>query len=369
MTPDSTYWIALSALQSKGIEKVNRYLIDIYSDRKSNLLDHAECLMKSSGRANENHLDSLILNELDKASNTDKELNDLGIDVIPIVSDNYPKALKDKLKTRHAPPVLFVKGDASMLHAPAAAIVGSRDASRLSLDFAASLAGKLARSGKVIVSGYARGVDTVALESAAQAGGRSIIVLPQGILKFKTGLKKLEELILNGQVLVLSYFHPQSPWSVGLAMARNKLIYSLSEEIFVAESGSSGGTWSGALEGIKRGDQIFVRTPQPGEHNANSELILKGANPVVFGKSAAYSQISPKESTVSDSKLTNHEEMILNLLEKSAKTSKEIIDELNLNLSPKKLANYLAKNEAVEVLEGKPNRYILKSEDTQEVLF
>ncbi|MBE9562213.1 MAG: hypothetical protein IMF12_05045 [Proteobacteria bacterium] len=63
-------------------------------------------------------------------------------------------------------------------------------------------------------------------------------------------------------------------------MARNKYIYNLSKYIYIAESTSKGGTWSGAMEGIKAQKSIYIRKPQDDETNANNLLIQNGARPV-----------------------------------------------------------------------------------------
>jgi DNA processing protein len=105
-------------------------------------------------------------------------------------------------------------------------------------------------------------------------------VLPQGVLTFGSGYKEYYKPIVSGNVMVLSTFHPKAPWRSELAMARNSLIYGLAEEIYVAESGESGGTWSGVIDGLRKGRKIFVRQPEAGEKNANELLIQKGAVPV-----------------------------------------------------------------------------------------
>jgi predicted Rossmann fold nucleotide-binding protein DprA/Smf involved in DNA uptake len=99
-------------------------------------------------------------------------------------------------------------------------------------------------------------------------------------MTFGTGFRKYYTQVVNGEVLVLSVFPANVPWNTGLAMARNPIIYGLADEIVVAESGDSGGTWMGVMDGLKRGRTILVRNPEPGEANANATLIQKGGIPV-----------------------------------------------------------------------------------------
>jgi predicted Rossmann fold nucleotide-binding protein DprA/Smf involved in DNA uptake len=171
------------------------------------------------------------------------------------------------------------------------ALVGSRDASQIALDFTDNIARQAGKEYKVVVSGFAKGVDKQALDSSLACKGQSIIVLPQGIMTFESGFKTYYKQIIDGDVLVLSTFHPKAGWGKELAMARNPIIYGLAKEIYVAEAKPSknrqgketqGGTWAGVIDGLKKGRTIFVRKPEFSEKNDNLLLIQKGAVAVDF---------------------------------------------------------------------------------------
>ena len=66
---------------------------------------------------------------------------------------------------------------------------------------------------KVVVSGFAKGVDRQALDSAVNANGKSIIVLPQGIMTFGSGFKQYLKYIIQGKVLVMSAFGQSKQFS------------------------------------------------------------------------------------------------------------------------------------------------------------
>lgn len=206
-----------------------------------------------------------------------------GIGIVNVMEQYaYPKVLKDNLK-KDAPIIIYTKGNADLLNKDSIAIVGSRNCSKKSLDFTDIIAKRAVSQKSVIVSGFAKGIDKQALDSALKYKGQSIIVLPQGIETYKN--KTYYADIVKGDVLVVSTYHPKVPWSVGLAMDRNKIIYGLAKEIYAAESGDSGGTWEGVLNGIKRGRKVFVRLATNDEKNANNILIDKGAIPVdISGK-------------------------------------------------------------------------------------
>ena len=207
-----------------------------------------------------------------------------GINIISRISPDYPETLKANLK-KSSPIVLYTKGNKQILQENSVAIVGSRDASNLALQFTDNVAKRMSKEYKVIVSGFAKGVDKQALDSAIKYKGQSIIVLPQGILTFESGFKTYYKQILEGNVLVFSIFQPKAGWSTELAMARNTIIYGLAKEIYVAESKASksrqgndtkGGTWAGAIDGLKKGRKVYVRLPESTEKNNNLELIQKG---------------------------------------------------------------------------------------------
>ncbi|MDK2908438.1 MAG: processing protein [Bacteroidales bacterium] len=292
---ENVYWMAVAHLPRWTHERINRLIVRVIHDHKLTWED----FFSMSSDQWDSILDFTPAEKLD-LENARKDLPRLsflaeqlfheGFQLIPLSYPEYPKLLKENLKLKYAPPLLYVKGRAEILQRAAIAIVGSRKSGEAALAFTREVARRAVSSQKVVVSGFARGVDQEALSAALEAGGKSIIVLPQGILTFTSGFKKLYSSIVKGDLLVLSTFFPKAAWDVGLAMARNAYIYGLAHEIYVAESDFKGGTWQGATEGLKKNRNVYVRVPGPGEKNANQHLIEMGAKPVdalglPFGKS------------------------------------------------------------------------------------
>ena len=100
----------------------------------------------------------------------------LGARFLALGEPDYPVALRE---IDSAPPLIAVLGDASCLSRTAVAIVGSRNASALSLKFTGRLARDLGESGLTIVSGLARGIDTAAHEASLATG--TVAVLAGGL--------------------------------------------------------------------------------------------------------------------------------------------------------------------------------------------
>lgn len=288
MNNEAAYWITLAHIPKWGYVKINKLIITFFHDNNLTIEEFFQ-LSEDNWRSYYN-LDYKDIEEFKKAK---AELPNIaflaetlineGYELIPIISPLYPKTLKENLKY-NAPSLLYVKGNTAILQEASIAIVGSRNASELSLDFTDHIARIASEENKVVVSGFAKGVDLKALDSIIQYQGKSIIVLPQGIMTFGTGFRKYYQQIISGDVLVLSTFFPKAPWMAELAMARNTIIYGLASEIYVAESSEKGGTWSGVIDGLRKNRKIFVRTPEIYEQTANTLLIQKGAIPVdIFG--------------------------------------------------------------------------------------
>ena len=307
---EATYWIALAHLPKWGHQKINNLIVKFFHDYKISIEDFFqlnELTWKKDYQLDDKQIEDLLQakSELASLAFLAESMYSQGFEILPIISSEYSKTLKNNLKASHAPAVLYVKGNKKILNEKSVAIVGSRSADEKSLLFTDNIAKSASKDFKVVVSGFAKGVDKQALDSAINYKGQSIIVLPQGIMTFGTGFKNYYKQITEGDVLVLSTFFPKAPWKTELAMARNPIIYGLADEIFVAESAEKGGTWSGVMDGLRKGRKIYVRKPEGDEKNANSLLIQKGATPVDFyGTELVYEYVIKKEeSTVNDKDL------------------------------------------------------------------
>jgi predicted Rossmann fold nucleotide-binding protein DprA/Smf involved in DNA uptake len=293
-----------------------------------------------------------------------------GIDVIPVVSSEYSKTLKENLK-KSAPTVLYIKGNKQIMSENSVAIVGSRDASDIALTFTDTVARRVSKDFKVVVSGFAKGVDKQALDSSIACKGQSIIVLPQGIMTFETGYKTYYKQIIDGDILILSTFHPKAGWGKELAMARNPIIYGLAKEIFVAESKPSknrqgketkGGTWAGVIDGLKKGRTIYVRQPNASEKNDNNLLIRQGAIAV---NSDGY----PIAVTESQENCISLDDKIKTILSNNKLTIKEIHKKINFDKSEQNLTNELKKMDFIEIKKEKNKNYFSLKGSNELTLF
>lgn len=269
-----------------------------------------------------------------------EELLAQGYNILPLHSNEYPKMLKKNLGIG-APTVIFAKGNISLLQEPSIAIVGSRKADNISLEFTDNIATKASSEKKVVVSGFAKGVDRMALDSAIAVNGKSIIVLPQGIMTFSSGFKQYFKQVSQGNLLVISIFAPKAPWCVEFAMARNPIIYGIASEIYVAQSDDKGGTWSGVIDGLRKNRPIYVRWPEFNEKNANIILVQKGAKPIdILGNNLDISPDSIK--TTEQTEKDDLNEKIIQILKGVDKiSSKDILKKLQLDWTDNKMKKHL----------------------------
>jgi predicted Rossmann fold nucleotide-binding protein DprA/Smf involved in DNA uptake len=368
MNKDAAYWIALAHLQRWGHLKINNLIIKFYHENKLTPEDFFQ--LSENDWKNQYGLEYMQVEDLKKAKSElvnnaflAESLYNEGYELISIISPEYSKTLKENLKAAHAPALLYVKGNKQIMTEKSIAIVGSRNASDFSLQFTDNIAKLASKEYKVIVSGFAKGVDKQALDSAIKYRGQSIIVLPQGIMTFGSGFKTYYKQIVDGDVLVLSTFFPKAPWKAELAMARNPIIYGLADEIYVAESSDKGGTWSGVVDGLRKNRKIYVRKPETSENTANLLLIDKGAIavdfngfPVIEAKPVA---IQTTISLASEPEIS-YDNKIFELLKTGEFAIKDIIKKLQLDWSEKKLRDYLKKQNDIETIIKKPLRFTLK---------
>ncbi len=371
-TTEYPYWIAIAHLPRWRTERVNRLIVEIIHNRKIGLKDFFALSAKDWQIGFEiTDAEAIALSaaksELPNHAFLVEDLLKQGFQIIPINDKAYSPVLKKNLGIKFAPPLLYVKGNTKLLHDPSVAIVGSRNASQKAMEFTDRVAEKCTHQYRAVVSGFAKGVDKQALDSSIKYNGHSVIVLPQGIMTFGSGIRKYYNQIVEGNVLVLSTFHPKAGWDVGLAMARNVYIYGLAEEIYVAESDSKGGTWSGVSDGLKKGRIIYVRQPEPGEKNANHLLIEKGAiavdmegnqipQPVPEEMKAPLVGIAEPASNLSPpDKVVSLEERVIEYLMEvnEPRTSKQIKEGLKIQIDTRELSIKLSKMVTLKKIKDK----------------
>lgn len=184
-----------------------------------------------------------------------QELLDTHVDAVLLGQPDYPDLLG---ASRQAPAALFTKGPRELLVQRAIGMCGSRQASSAGLRAAHACAEAVARRGYGVVSGYAKGVDLVAHTAALASGGTTVVVLPEGIGRFRIRRGEFAQLWDPERVLVVSQFAPDQKWFASGAMTRNTVISGLSRALVVVEAGKTGGTLAAGEYALQRGQTVLT---------------------------------------------------------------------------------------------------------------
>ena len=207
-----------------------------------------------------------------------ERLEELGIWVITRFDEDYPPRLTERLKG-NAPVMLHGAGSAHLLNRRGLAVVGSRNIDHRGVALTEFIGNACAESKLMVYSGGARGVDKTAMGSAILAGGSAAGLLADSLEKAIRAADARTH-IEEGQLVLATAYSPQASFNVGMAMARNKLIYALSDfALVIASDAEKGGTWAGAEEALKAGDVPVFVVDGSNVPEGNRLLIKRGAIP------------------------------------------------------------------------------------------
>ena len=174
---------------------------------------------------------------------------------IRLGSSRFPALLAE---ISNPPQVLWIRGDLAICDKTVVAIVGARTASREGMIAAEAIAADLARTGVVIASGLARGIDAAAHTGALDAGGTTIAVLGTGIdIVYPPENEALFERI--GRCgLVMTEFPPGTQPFPGNFPRRNRIISGLSRAVLVVEAAEKSGSLITARLAADQGRDVMA---------------------------------------------------------------------------------------------------------------
>ncbi|NMJ39632.1 DNA-protecting protein DprA [Roseomonas sp. JC162] len=178
-----------------------------------------------------------------------------------------------------APPVLAVLGDASLLAAPAVAVVGARNASSAGRRVAEELSEALAAKGLTVVSGLARGIDTAAHDGALRSGG-TIAVLPGGVdVPYPPENAALVARIADRGAVVSETPLGTAPLNRHFPK-RNRIVAGLSLGVVVVEAAHRSGTLITARLALEHGREVFAvpGSPLDPRCRGSNDLLRQGAH-------------------------------------------------------------------------------------------
>lgn len=236
-----------------------------------------------------------ILRLIDRNASLMFELSqyeNIGIHAITRADVSYPSKLK-KILGNNCPPIFYCSGELTLLQHKYVGYVGSRTISEDDVHFTQVTIQKTARRGYGVVSGGAKGIDSVSEEEGLRLGIPVVEYLSDSMLK---KLKKSDTVkaVRDGKLLLLSVVKPDAGFNVGVAMMRNRYVYAQSSGTVVVRSEyNKGGTWAGATENLKHNwCKTLCRDKKA--YQGNQSLIEKGAIPIDENWDGDIDQTTPR---------------------------------------------------------------------------
>jgi len=258
-------------------QKFSEKILNSKIERPSKLLNMSRSDIEKAVNLSVSELDrieQLLVRKINLAIEVDN-LRSKGIMITTRAEKNYPIKFKRILKKK-CPPVIYFSGDIGIANMKSMGVVGSRNIDESGEKFTKLLAEKCVSSKLAIVSGGARGVDSISEESTIMFGGRVVSVVSDSLAK-KIMIKRNRSALLEGRLLMMSIVHPNATFKGYNAMERNKYIYALSDvTTVVASDYNKGGTWSGAVENLKNNWVPLLVRYENKIPEGNHELIKLG---------------------------------------------------------------------------------------------
>lgn len=184
-----------------------------------------------------------------------QQISQMGIRYVSFDDEIYP----EKLHNIPDPPFgLFVKGSLPDEGKPSVAMIGARACSEYGKMVAREFAAQLAGYNVQIISGMARGIDSISQESCLKEGGRTFAVLGCGVdICYPGELQQLYRGIADSGGLISTY-PPGFPPVSGCFPPRNRIISGLSDVVVVIEARRKSGTLITVDMALEQGKEVAV---------------------------------------------------------------------------------------------------------------
>lgn len=246
----------------------------------SDLLGFSEAEMKEQLQLSTDQAQRLV-RLVDRSGSLSFELSqyeNMGIFIVTRADEGYPKRLKAVLGNQ-CPPLFYYAGSLELLDGRAVGYVGSRSVGEEDIAFTKQTVRKTVGQGYGVVSGGAKGIDSIAQSEALSCGSTAVAYLSDSLLR-KMRSSAVIRPVQDGKLVLLSVVKPDAGFQAGIAMMRNRYIYAQSNAAVIVRSDyNKGGTWSGAMDNLKHGWCPAFCWDQK-HYPGNKALIRQGAHPI-----------------------------------------------------------------------------------------
>ena len=275
------YWIWLSTIPGLSLRGQLRLLDSFYSPEAIYLADRRA--LEDSGALTKNEIALIERRDFSLADKVLEECRRKGIRILTMQDAAYPRRL---MSIDMPPPVLYYKGNLPAFdNLPSVAVVGSRNASGYGLLTAKRMGMQLGACGGTVISGAAKGIDTMALEGALSTDSPVIAVLGNGLdVVYPRSAERLyKDVERNG--CLLSEFIPGTKPLGGNFPRRNRIMSGLALGVLVVEAAKKSGSLITAEYALEQGRDVFAVPGNIGLAccEGSNELIRDGAYLVTCG--------------------------------------------------------------------------------------
>lgn len=222
-----------------------------------------------------------------------------------------------------------------LLKRPRVAIVGSRKVSAYGRYVTQKMAGDLAGSGVVIISGLALGVDSIAHQAAIDAGGLTVAVLPTSLTQIypASHLNLAKQIVETGGSLISEYAPGVEAYKINF-IARNRIVSGLADVLLITEAARNSGTMHTASFALEQGKTVMT---VPGNINSPmsegcNNLIKSGATPATSVEDVLdVLKIKPRPSAAKVFRGTDHEQLVYDLIKGGVSAQEELVSTAKLD--------------------------------------
>lgn len=280
------------------------------------------------------------------------------IHIISKTDNNYPKNL---LTIENPPDIFFAIGNLSLLNTFSLAIVGSRNYTLDAKTLTSNLVKDLVKHKVTIVSGMARGIDSIAHDVCIEEKGYTIAITSGGF--FKLCHQKIFNQIIKNNGLIISEYFPDTPSYKSNFAQRNRLISGISNGVIIPQAGLNSGTLITANYALKQKKLLFSFPWNIDNQNyfGNNLLLTQGAKCILSYKDILKYYPNFNETDFKDTQtvyIPDEFKTIYSKLKNTPVLVNQLSSELDMPLS--ELQYKLTLMELEELIKKLPNNYIIR---------
>lgn len=329
---EKLFWLGFSVFPGIGPAKF-KLLLEHFGDAKSAWNANADDLKKAG-------IGKIVVDNLvdfrKSYSLTDyyEKLKKAKVKFFTLSDPEYPKLLS---QIKNPPFVLYVKGDLDfkiLAKQTPIAIVGTRKITPYGSHVTRLLTDDLVRSGCVIISGLAIGVDSCAHQVTIENGGKTVAVLGSGV-DYCTPAENIslyEKILDSGGAIVSEYPLGQGP-TQGSFPSRNRIIAGLSVAVVVTEGAADSGALITANDAFENQRKVFaIPGPITSSYSKGpNSLLVKGATPVTCAGDILQALSLKQQRKIKNIATDNKDEqLIIDLLQNDNQHIDELIKKIGI---------------------------------------